>query len=465
MRRILLALALALLACAHPTPHTTATPPPFCAALLGDFAAHATNAPRFNTPLLTGPDGALYVCYITPALATVVQRSDPLTGSWGAPTTLTAITQADKFHNQCSIGQDARGYLHAAANMHDTPWQYWVSRDPHSVQTMTWRGQEAGSNPGAPTPPKSGCTGVCETNWYANEPGLAALPGNQITYPHFATTVDGTLFVGFRECLKCDASFHSRQWSAGLAQYHLAAGTWSRVAGIRPWATAEGKLAIGLRLAGDYAGRLHASWVWCNAYNEEEGGQACFAHQNFVTYARSDDHGLTWQTSTGTPLTLPIAPQESEVVSGPDWFEQVQATGYYDGHTQLTVDTARSPTVVVFPNTTTSDKGIKRGPVTRQASGWSAPPRVLDYSPSLVYRDRQGRWIAVSSGMRIHVSTDEGQTWTLYPLDLDAGAFDFAWDRGWLRATGHLRLYAQSSATGRLRIWSLTWPESGRCSP
>ena len=455
---------LLLSGCVHPGLFTS-TPPPFCAALLGDVPVHASNAPRFGTPLLTGPDGAVYTCYITPELATVVQRYDPLTAQWSAPTTLAAATWADKFHNQCSLGMDAKGYLHAAANMHDTPWQYWVSRDPHSVQSMTWRGQEAGKKPGGSTPAKSECTGACEDQWYTNEPGIAALPGNQITYPHFATTSDGALFVAYRECLKCDASFHDRQWSAGLAQYHLATGTWSRVAGIRPWATAEGKLPIGLRLWGDYAGRLHAAWVWCNAYTEAEGGQACFAHPNFVTYARSDDHGLSWSSSTGTPLRLPLRPDGSEVVSGPDWFDQSQATGYYDGQVQLTVDTARQPTVVVFPNTTTSDKGIKRGPVTRQAAGWSTPPRVLDYSPSLVYRDRLGRWIAVSSGLRIHVSADDGQTWTLWPLDLEQGSFDFSVDRGWLRDTGHLRLYAQSTTTGRLRIWSLQFPDSGRCTP
>ena len=286
-----------------------------------------------------------------------------------------------------------------------------------------------------------------------------------MTYPHFATTRDGTLFVAYRECLLCDKSFHDRQWSAGLAQYHLATGTWSRVAGIRPWATAPGKLPIGLRLACDHTNRLHASWLWCNAYSEDEGGQACFAHPNFVSYARSDDRGLSWSTSSAQPLTMPLTPEAAEVVSGPEWFDQAGATGYYDGQVQITVDTSQTPTVVVFPNTTSSDKGVKRSYVTRTAQGWSAPPRVLDYSPSLVYRDRLGRWIAVSSGLRIHVSTNDGQTWTLHPLDLDHGSFDFAYDRGWLRETGNLRLYANNTADGTLRIWSLVFPESGVCSP
>lgn len=487
-------LLLLLASCVHPTPQTSA-PPPFCAARLGDFAVHATNAPRFGTPLVSGPEGAAYACYITPSLQTVVTRYEPTTGQWSAPTVLAATTQADKFHNQCSLGLDPQGSLHAAANMHDTPWQYWVSAQPHSVQTMVFKGQDAGTRPGASSPADGGCTGTCAEQWTINEPGIAALPGNQITYPHFATTQDGTLFVAYRECLLCDASFHDRQWSAGLARYSVATGTWTRVAGIRPWATEPGKLPIGLRLAGDPQNRLHAAWVWCNQYTKDDGGQACFAHPNAVTYAISADHGTSWQRSDGSPLTLPLGVQESEVASGPAWFEQAGAVGYYDGHVALTVDTQQQPTVVVFPNTSDSSRGIKRGYITTTSdargaaesfvpgplslakdegqrtmdptgvSRWTHPPRVLDYSPSLVYRDWRGRWIAVSSGLRIHVSTDGGATWTLWPLALEDGPYDVAWDRAWLRDTHQLRLYAHGNETGRLTIWSLTFPESGRCGP
>jgi hypothetical protein len=461
---VLCALLLALSACLHQQHQQprTDTAAPFCAAKLGEFAVHATNAPRFGTPLVSGPDGAAYVCLITPTLQTVVQRYDPPTGQWSAPTVLSPVTQADKFHNQCSLGLDAQGYLHAAANMHNTPWQYWRSAQPHSIQTMTFLGQDAGSTPGASSPAEADCTGQCATDWTTNEPGIAAIPGNQITYPHFATTQDGSLFLAYRECLLCDASFHSRQWSAGIARYHLATRTWTRLAGIRPWATEPGGLPIAVRLAGDPQGRLHAAWLWCDAYTAEEGGQACFARPNMVSYAVSADQGMTWSTSTGAVLTLPLNRNESEVASGPAWFDSVGAVGYYDGHLALTVDTLMQPTLVVFPNTTDSDKGIKRSYLTLQASGWTQP-RVLDYSPSLVYRDAWGRWIAVSSGMRLHVSTDGGETWTLYALGLEEGPYDVAWDRAWLRDTHQLRLSAHGNDTGRLTIWSLTWPESGQC--
>lgn len=442
-----------------------AAPPPFCAALLGEFPVHASNSPRFGTPVVSGPDGAVYVCYITPALETVVRRSSPQ-GQWSAATVLDPRTSIDEYHTQCSLGIDPQGYVHAAYNMHNTPWQYSVSAQPHSVATMTFKGQPAGSPPSRGNPENTcATTEPCATDFSRNEPGVAAIPGNQVTYPHFGTTSAGALFVAFRECLQCDKSFHDRQWSAGLAQYHVQTGTWSRVAGIRPFATTVGKLPLGVRLAGDAFGGLHAAFIWCNPYNAAEGGHGCFDHANFVSYARSRDLGLSWQTSTGAALTLPLAQSAAEQVVGPEWFDRVGSQGYYSAHVAIAVDGLTHPTITVFPQTPNNDKGINRAFVTRTESGWSTPPQVLSYSPSLVYRDRLLRWIAVSGGLRIHVSTDDRQTWTLWPLDLDSGAFTFAVDAGWLQRTGHLRLYANNKTTGKLRVWSLTFPDSGVCAP
>ena len=464
MRRLLLLLlVLALSGCPHPTPRS-ATPPPFCATKLGEFPTHASNAPRFGTPIVSGPDGAVYVAYITPALQTVLTRYDPGTGQWSTPTVLAPNTHDDPYHTQPSVGMDAHGYVHAVANMHNTPWQYWVSERPHSVAPMVFRGQDAGTG-GSGIPDDVACTGTCKENWYKNEPGIAAIPGNQITYPHFGTTGDGTLFITHRECLRCDADFHDRQWSAGLSQYHLATKTWSRVAGIRPWATEPGKLPVAMTLAGNHTPRLGIAWLWCGAYTEAEGSAACFAQPNFITYAESDDHGLSWRQIAGKGLTMPVSVSESDQVSGPAWFDDAGAKGYYAGNLALSLDTQQQPMLVVHPNTDSSDKGIKRGVVWHLGEGWTQPPKLLDYSPTLVYRDPRGRWIAVSSGMRIHVSTDNGVTWTLWPLDLERGAFAFAYDRRWLQTTGQLRLYANQKERGFVAVWSLTFPESGRCGP
>jgi hypothetical protein len=463
MRATAVVLLLLLAACLYLPIAVGEAPPPFCATKLGEFPTHEITAPLFGTPLVSGPDGAAYVAYITPALATVVRRYDPPTGQWTPETVLAPQTGNDPYHTQPSLGIDAQGYVHAAANMHNTPWQYWVSATPHSVASMVFRGQAAGTG-GSGIPDKVGCTGACQDTWYQNEPGIAAIPGNQVTYPHFGTTGDGTLFVAYRECLKCDASFHERQWSAGLAQYHLPTRTWSRVAGIRPWATEPGKLPVSLHLAGNHTGRLAVSWLWCNQYTEAQGSDSCYRQPNFVSYAESDDHGLSWHQIGGAALTMPVRVEASEVVAGSQWFDQAQAQGYWGGKYSLALDAAGTPWIVASPEQETSDKGIKRALIARKGGSWQAP-QVLSYSPTLVYRDRLGRLIAVSSGMRIHVSTDQGATWTLWPLDLERGAFIVTHDRRWLQTTGNLRLYAHQKSAGFVAVWSLTFPDSGRCGP
>ena len=143
------AACLLLPSCVHPTPtpQSSAVAPsaPRCWAR----SACTTPTRRARHAAISGPDGAYSTCYITPDLKTVVARRDPTSGQWSAPTTLAPLTSADKFHNQCSLGMDLHGHLHAAANMHATPWQYWVSSQPHSVAQMVFRGQPAGNNRGA----------------------------------------------------------------------------------------------------------------------------------------------------------------------------------------------------------------------------------------------------------------------------------------------------------------------------
>lgn len=435
----------------------------FCATRLGTFQTHASNMPRFGTPLVSGPDGAAYACFITPALQTVVAKYLPTSQRWTEPTVLDGQTHVDAYHTQCSLGIDAHGYLHAAYNMHNTPWQYAVSAKPHDVSVMVFHGQDAGTPPSRDNASGT-CTGACAAAFTQNEPGISRIPGNQITYPHFGTTADGTLYVAYRECLLCDQSFYARQWSLGLARYHLASRSWSRVAGIRPFATFPEKLAAGVSLYGDLQGRVHIGFLWCNRYTAAEAGQGCFAYPNFITAARSSDAGDTWQTNAGQALALPLRPDVADVVSGPQWFDQAQAPGYYGGQTSLTVDTQAQVTVVVFPHTPTSAAGITRAYVTQREGGWT-PPKGLSYAPSVTYRDGMGRWIAVSSGMRIHVSRDQGVTWTLTELGLEEGPYHLALDTSWLQRTGQLRLYANNQTTGLLAIWSLVFPESGRCEP
>lgn len=435
----------------------------FVAVNEGEFLTHSTNIPRFGTPIVTGPDGAIYVCYVDTALDTRIARKDPTTGLW-TETVLETNTQADQFHNQCSIGLDVNGFIHVAYNMHGTPWQYKRSNSANSIAAFTFLGQDAGTIPGKSVPADGNCTGQCETDWLTDEPGIAAIPGNQISYPHFANDNAGALYIGYRECLDCDADFFSRQWSIGLAKYNATAQTWSRVGGVRPFATGAVRLPIGFRMYGDSLGRLHASWVWCDHYTPAgtvplAGGQACFAASNHVTYAYSDD-GITWRQANGTAMTLPLNHDETEVAVPASWFVP-GSVGYFDGHTGMTAaGPSGQPFVVVHPNAGNQPAfGIARGYVRYTGTAWTFPPVKIDFSPSIFYEDATGSWTAVSSGLRIHRSTNQGSSWTVTLLDSARGSYDISFDRKYLQETNKLRIYANRGASGLLVIWTVSWPQ------
>lgn len=424
----------------------------------GEFLTHSTNPPQFGTPIATGTDGAIYVCYIDPDLDTRIARKHPVTGVW-SETVLEPLTQADAFHTQCSVGLDAAGYVHVVYNMHNTPWQYKRSDAPHSIASMTFLGQNAGTIPGKSSPQDGNCTGQCAIDWNTDEPGIAAIPGNQITYPHFANDAAGRLYLAFRQCYLCSAAFHSREWSAGLVVYDTTTQTWSRVGGVRPFAHDTAKLPLGVTMFGDAAGRLHAAWVWCNHYTQAEGAAPCETQPNFVTYAYTDDGGATWRQSNGTAMTLPLSPTGSETVVGPSWFDDVSAAGYFQPQTQMmaSLQAAGRPFLLVQPHISNSPLGISRGYVRYTAGAWTYPPVNIGFSPSIFYEDALGVWTAVSSGLRLHRSTNQGTNWTVTTLDTTRGSFSVAYDKPYLHRTNRLRLYANRGASGLLVIWTIPY--------
>lgn len=424
----------------------------------GEFLTHSTNPPTFGTPLATGADGAIYVCYVDPALNTRIARKDPVSGAW-SDTVLETASSPDATHTQCSIGLDAAGYVHAVYDMHNTPWQYKRSDAPHSIASFTFLGQYAGTIHGKSFPEEAGCPDQCAIDWKTNEPGIAAIPGNQITYPTFASDAAGRLYLAFRECYFCGGAFHSSEWSAGIAVYDTATQTWSRVGGVRPWAHDAAKLPIGVRMFGDNAGRLHVSWVWCGHYTAEDGSAACREQPNFVSYAYTDDGGATWRQADGTVMTLPLSPTGSATVIGPSWFDLAGAAGYFESTTGVmaSLQAAGRPFIIIHPHFGNAPLGIVRGYVRYTAGAWTYPPVNISFSPSVFYEDALGVWTAVSSGIRLHRSTNQGATWTVTTLDLARGAFGVAYDQPYLRRTNRLRLYANRGASGLLVIWTIPY--------
>ena len=424
--------------------------------LEGEFQAHSSNGPGFGTPITTGEDGAIYACLITPTLQTIIVRKHPQTGLWSS-TLLEARTANDPHHTQCSLAIDPNGYLHVVYNMHNTPWQYKVSAQPNSIASMEFRGQFAGTDPSRGTPSARNCTGTCLTQWNTDEPGIAAIPGNQITYANFAYHQDGTLFLAFRECRYCSRSFFSREWSAGIVRYDHTRRVWERVGdGTRPWATDPARLPIAIRLYGDATGRMHALWLWCNHYTQAEGANPCWLNPNFFSYAYSDDKGETWRRREGTSLILPVSPGASEVVIGPEWYDDRGAIGYHSAFLRLMSGPCRNPIFTMQPHTDQPALGIRRGFVVGGTQGWTLP-RWQSYSPMVTFQVHKGIWTALSSGMRIHRSRDAFQTQTRTELAVSGGPYSFAVDNRLLERTVPqvLRLYMDSSTTSSLRIMTV----------
>lgn len=438
----------------------------------GEFDCHITaNNPSGNTPVTTAPDGTIYVVCIDDDLDLHIYRK-AVGGAWTSAEIITDNVD-DEFHGMASVAIDKLGYLHVVSSMHATPWQYWMSASPNAI-TGTWQflGQNAGTIRGQSTPSAANCTGQCETDWFTEEPGIARIPGNQVTYPHFFRDMDGDLYISFRECYICSGNFFARQWSSGIAKLvtpHATAPVWKRIGpgpdGVRPFAGADpNRLPIGLVGTFDLTNRMHMTWVWCNHYTQELGGEACQASSNFISYAYSDDEGVTWRQANGTLMDLPIGPTESEAASGPAWYDSVSAPGYYVRPKQLSASRFQQPLLTFASNTFTSSSGRTRAWVKYQNGAWTTPV-TLPNTPAQVLIDHLGGYIAVSSGLRVHRSLDNGATWTITDLDLRGFQSEIPIDHAYLQRTGHLRFLAhrKDGTNSFAVVWTVHFPETGPC--
>jgi BNR repeat-containing family member len=178
---------------------------------------------------------------------------------------LAAPTENDQ-HNVYSIALDAAGGVHVAGNMHNDPLRY--VRSP-SGDLSRW----------------------------TNVPPPTA--GEYVTYPAFVGLRDGTLLFWHRE---------------GIAGYGAIV-----LEALDPGATAWRSLGTVLdgRPSGEgpyihHVAQDPRSWT-IHLLFEWRAGRTTATNSD-VGYARSDDGGRTWETSTGTPLRLPITHATAETV-------------------------------------------------------------------------------------------------------------------------------------------------------
>lgn len=327
--RFLIALALgfsALLGQALAAPSVTE--------VLPQLTVAAGNVGDFTTPLAYR-NGSVYTINVEPALGaptginlrTVVRKGVRKGASytWTA-TTIDDRTMDDPWHTQGSIAMDKDGYIHAAYNMHNMPWQYSVSKAPEDISAFAFRGEAVSAE-------------ALKENKYDNRTnfpflGQAAIPGTQVTYPAFFTDRKGELYVTYRFALRPKRAWAERDYGAGLARYDTKSRTWTAIGGkvdlspadadvkspgaarsVVALCTSQGLWANYTRLWFDKANRMHVAWSWSDYRHFAANKQP----EPTVAYAFSSD-GHSFQRSDAVPYALPIAFDKSDLV--------VRGTGY-----------------------------------------------------------------------------------------------------------------------------------------
>jgi hypothetical protein len=177
---------------------------------------------------------------------------------------LAAPTDPDP-HHVYAVAVDAAGYVHVAGNAHGTPLRSIRSERPGDV--AAWQ----------PDP----------------VPGTA-----RSTYPQFARLPDGTLLLFHRAGTSGDGTIDLAVLDA--------AGEWQargpvidgRPSGESPYLH---RVAVDSR-----TGDIHLLFEW-------RGSEAA-STTNDVSYARSLDGAVTWETSSGRPLEGPITHATAETV-------------------------------------------------------------------------------------------------------------------------------------------------------
>lgn len=175
-------------------------------------------------------------------------------------------------HNYVRVALDADGYVHVAANMHGSPLTYFRSARPLSIEGMA----------------RAAMTGRDES---------------RVTYPTFVKAPKGRLFFAFRDGVSGDGSWFVNAWDGEK---------WSRLPKGALFADhdAYGPVsAYPSEFVAGSDGLVHVAAMW-----RRPGGDVS---SNFrITHAATTDF-VTWRSASGDSLTLPLGPNQGDIVDDP----------------------------------------------------------------------------------------------------------------------------------------------------
>jgi|GEM_PF-905126 len=274
-------------------------------------------------------DGRVYMTYIKIGSSgdgsrklheTIVAKgSMSSTGAWSwSQNSVDQRTAYDVWHNAGSVVVDNDGYVHAAYNMHNLPWQYKVSRNPHDITSWDFKGQNLSR-------------ADFDRYYYENKTsfpslGTAAIPGNQISYPAFYKDNKGDIYATYRFAAQPKRSFDKRMMSSGMAKYSTSNKSWRAIgrehsvtSGVdydarsgapnKPnvFAGQEGWTSYFPQLGFDGSNAMHWSGVWRSGIAGAITSKPC--------YLKSTDQS-TFKNAKGATVALPLKPGNCGNIDG-----------------------------------------------------------------------------------------------------------------------------------------------------
>jgi hypothetical protein len=182
---------------------------------------------------------------------------------WNAQRTPYKGNVADA-HNSISIAVDGSGILHITWDHHTSKLRYAKGVSPGSLQLT-------------------------------NEIEMTGVNEDEVTYPEFHRLPSGDLLFFYR-------SGESGEGNLIINRYDHRKRSWTQIQS--NLIDGEGERNAYWQAYVDAKGVIHMSWVWRETWDVSTNHDLC--------YARSRDHGVTWERSDGSKYKLPIVQDNAE---------------------------------------------------------------------------------------------------------------------------------------------------------
>lgn len=402
--------------------------------ILKDVETSRANYNSFSTPIAE-KDGRVYVVTVAPGNSgvkrindhTVVHRGTRSVTGWRWQSkVIERRTLDDRYHTGGSLALDREGYVHVAYNLHNMPWQYSVSRSPHSIDAFEFRGERVTMDELKRL--------KFENKTVFPNLGTADIPGTQVTYPMFFNDRQGALYVTYRYALRPGRSWLKRIFAGGVARYDERQRRWTAIGGSYPLGTRDandpkgvgmtqplvyepGWWVYGVTLAFDVQNNMHVSWQW------REGGAGGATYHPM--YMWSPDGGRSFLSVAGKSLNLPVRKSDLVPLHHHDsgYLFPARVTAHEPGKAWVHL----------------KEKGGQRGVVRyQQANNRWQPLDVLPHASGRFMIDRRGRQWAFASGPKVFRRSSETADWEkVYqssgycgarPVETDRGFAIYTWD-------------------------------------